>query len=233
MLIQIDSKSSPRRVGFTRIIGEKGEVSSVNDHSQNATSVAAKTVRITTIAPAFCMKAWSNNIVEVQKLQPSGDFAMPDILLAGSEMQINLLPSAGDRDGSNCQTLLTTHQGPAADGAHVHGTGCSITVKIAGSASSRLRPRTHRLPSAAGLPLRETRLRSPTRGPCLASTVSTRRTESQRDNGDIAVTLPQDSSAQVNANAWPARSRSSPRALLQRRTTRPNSRSGQAPPSLY
>lgn len=206
MLIEISDKAGKREVSFTKIVGEESGDSQtlVQPIMRKQVPASVNVLRIKASGPSIQYEAWAKDMVEISKLQPSGQFKMPEIVTDGSAMSIDLPASMAQQDSGFGMSvgLDYTIRGPQRLSISIDSTGSPVTVDITGIMDLDLK--------AANAPL--TIIGKLMDGKYKIEAVNKKAVLSLRDvqkgdfrlaatNADITLTMPLLSSVQLSANA--------------------------------
>ncbi|MDO8682965.1 MAG: hypothetical protein Q7N50_05725 [Armatimonadota bacterium] len=204
MLIEIRGKNAKREASFTRIIGEKDNGVSVplTPLSRKEAPPSINGLRITAAGPSLQYEAWAKDIVEVQKLQPTGQFSMPDIITEGSGMRIDLPLSQQMQQFRMGSALDYSIKGPQRFTVKIESTGSPVTVKMNGI--KQLSVNAANAPVAIlGLPSDGTHIIEVVNQKVVLNLEPLQSGEIKVNatNAEITATLPNSSNVEISANA--------------------------------
>jgi len=96
LYVEVVRRGNEQEVTFTRVAGSKGG-SVVTPRSPTVRKEVTRSMnglRIEAAGPSFQYEAWTQEIVEVNRLRPGGQQPMPEIMSQGSFVGIQLVPAS-------------------------------------------------------------------------------------------------------------------------------------------
>jgi hypothetical protein len=136
----IDIRDKEHRVIFTKISGTKSDNNTgINPPMiQKQVPAALTGLRIAASGPSMQYEAWTKDVVQVRKIQPTGQFRLPDIASEGSDFRVDLpaslLPQAFGMSG-----LDYAISAPQRLATYIDSTGSQLTVTLTGVKSLTLK----------------------------------------------------------------------------------------------
>jgi len=212
MLIEIRRQGAQRRVTFTKIIGSKsgGSASLQAPVVLRTAPFSATSLMITASGPSLQYEAWARNEVEVQKLQPTGQFSMPEITTEGSRMRVVLLPAVMNSQQQTQQAqqfsfplgLDYMAHGPKRLAIEIRSMGSPVTISLNGIKQLTVDANNGPVTIVGSLPEGSHSVKAVNQRVVLnLERIKCGELKVNVTNGEIAAVLPQSSSVQLTASA--------------------------------